>query len=442
MNNRPIYRLFVCGSIFLVVMLACSFSPQVVSTPVADTPAVVESPEVVVVEETPAIATPTDTLIPTIVHLSVPGEPPGSWLSEITDRDTSAVAAEKRALGGENFSKNLFERPFNANAMDQYFADLDITRARLFEDAQWVYVSIRLAGKNNSGFLGGNYGVEVDLDVDGRGDLLIFTGAPGAQWSTDGVRAWLDNNNDVGSSHPVDSDAPGSGDGYESLYFDAGLGVDPDAAWVRLAPDDPAGVQIAFKLSLLNNDTKYTWGVWTDRSILNPAWFDYNDHFTAAQAGSSLVESSEYPIKGLYELDNTCRWAVGFTPTGSEPGICPVPVTPTSPPPVTPGKISGIVFYDGVNGDLVYGPGSSPLPGLTVRARSGTCSAPGGVAGNAVTNVSGFYTLTLNAGTYCVDVHPAPLGYSLKTPPQTVTVPSGGSVNNVNFGFSTYLGMR
>jgi hypothetical protein len=29
-----------------------------------------------------------------------------------------------------------------------------------------------------------------------------------------------------------------------------------------------------------------------------------------------------YPIKGLSELDNTCRLGIGFNPSGVEPGIC------------------------------------------------------------------------------------------------------------------------
>jgi hypothetical protein len=57
-----------------------------------------------------------------------------------------------------------------------------------------------------------------------------------------------------------------------------------------------------------------------------------------------LIENPHYyPIKALAEVDNTCRWAVGFTPTGSEPGICPVPATPT---PIVPGTISGVIFHN------------------------------------------------------------------------------------------------
>jgi hypothetical protein len=60
----------------------------------------------------------------------------------------------------------------------------------------------------------------------------------------------------------------------------------------------------------------------------------------------------------------------------------------------------------------------------------------------ALTNMSGVYKLTVSAGTYCVDVSPDPVGYSHTTDSQTVTVVNGGSVNDINFGYWIYLGIR
>jgi hypothetical protein len=37
-------------------------------------------------------------------------------------------------------------------------------------------------------------------------------------------------------------------------------------------------------------------------------------------------------MKALAELDNTCRWTVGFQGTGLEPGICYIPPTITNTP--------------------------------------------------------------------------------------------------------------
>jgi hypothetical protein len=253
------------------------------------------------------------------------------------------------------------------------------------------------------------------------------------------VRAWLDNNHDVGGANPLLSDAPAHGDGYETLAFDQGHGSDPDVAWARVSPADPATVQVAFKKSLISNDGMFTWGGWVDKGVFNPAWYDYNDYFTHADAGSPLSELTQYyPLKALFEVDNTCRWSVGFTPTGSEPGVCPVPPTPT---PIIPGSISGIVFVE-VNGDLVLDAGSTRIPGANVRVRSGSCGAAGGVVTNGTTNGSGYYIVTVNPGTYCVDASPDPVGFSSKTPPQTVVVPNGAAVGPINLGYSQYLGMR
>jgi hypothetical protein len=72
--------------------------------------------------------------------------------------------------------------------------------------------------------------------------------------------------------------------------------------------------------------------------------FDYNDHMTHLQAGDPNLGINLYAIKALSEIDNTCRLAIGFVPTGKEPGLCPVfikhreasgsnPVPPPPPPP-------------------------------------------------------------------------------------------------------------
>lgn len=434
----PSLSLFAAVAVLALAVVACNLTTV---APATEPAAPVETEQTDLPPETTEEAdTPEPTATIEIVHTMFPGEPPASWVSEITDRDSSITASERRTSGGDNFALNTFERPFNANSMDTYFPDLDIKRARLSMDGQWIYVTIQLVGVGPNNSLRGNYGVEVDLNVNGRGDLLIFASDPQAAWSTDGVRAWEDSNNDVGGAHPIQSDAPVSGDGYDTLVFDQGLGADSDAAWARVSPADPASVQIAFKKSLINNDAEFTWGAWADKGVANPAWFDYNDHFTHAEAGSPMSELSQYPVKALAEVDNTCRWGVGFTPIGNEPGVCPVPPTPT---PIVPGTITGVVFNDGVNGDRILDAGSIRIAGANVRVRSGACSSPGSVVTTATTSGSGSYVATVNPGTYCVDVNPdPPIGWSDKTPPQTVNVSSGAAVNNVNFGYSQYLGMR
>jgi hypothetical protein len=122
---------------------------------------------------------------------------------------------------------------------------------------------------------------------------------------------------------------PQPGDGYETLVFDQGQGPDPDAAWIRRSPSNPSQIQIAFKHSLIGLDSEFLWGGWADEGVRQPGWFDYNDHFTLADAGSPIGGNNNYPLKSMASLDNTCRWGFGFTPTGSEPGVCYVPPTPT-----------------------------------------------------------------------------------------------------------------
>ena len=416
--------------------LACNLSQSQSATQPG--PAAATQPPVVSGPPTETSVAPTETPAP-VVHTLTPGDPPGGFESQIHDSDTSAVAAHHRASAGENFVANLFERPFD-QSMNTYFPDLDIKNAAFNRDPVWAFLTLTLQGQNPNGGLLETYGVEIDTNRDGRGDVLILAAAPGAAWSTEGVRVWKDGNHDVGGMHPIQSDTPPqTGDGYETLLVDSGRGTDPDLAWARVSPANPNIVQIAFKRSAYDDASKFLWGAWAiTPEMVHPDWFDYDDHFTHDEAGSPLTELSKYyPIKALYGVDDTCRWGVGFTPTGSEPGACPVPPTPT---PIVPGKISGIVFNDGTNGDLVLDAGSMRINGATVRARSGSCSAPGGVVTTATTNASGAYTLTVNPGTYCVDVSPDPVGYSSKTPPTTVTVGNGGSVNNINFGYEQYLG--
>jgi hypothetical protein len=407
------------------------------------TPAIIDTPIPAIVDTvTPS---PTETALPTatIEHKTLPGEPPGGTHSGMTDADSSGTAGEQRARAGEFFTMNLYERPFNANTMDVYYPDLDIQKGVLNRSGDWVYVVITLKGPSPEGTMRGFYGLEVDMDLDGRGDVLIMGGQPGAAWSTDNVRVWQDSNNDVGDNAILSSDPPQAGDGYDKIIFDAGVGADADLAWVRRSPSNTNAVDIAFKASAINNDAEYIWGAWTDLGVMNAAWFDYNDHFTHAEAGSPLKEVAQhYPIKALFEVDNTCRWTVGFAPKGDEPGICSVPATPTPTftvtPSLVPSNITGIVFRDG-NGDLAYQSGESPLGGASVHLYSGSCGSGGGEIASTNTGSDGRYNFGgINPGTYCVDVNPAPATYTARTPATSVTV-GVPKTHIVNFGYF-YLG--
>lgn len=375
---------------------------------------------------------PTETSTP-ITHLVTPAEPPDGYLSGTSDTNSSNTANERRA-NGDDYNRSLYERPFNSQTMDRYFPDLDIVYAKLSRDTDWYYLTIQLVSPNASGQFSGFYGLEIDLQKLGRGKVLIVGGLPGAAWSTDHVQVWQDNNNDVGGAHPIQSDAPNQGDGYETQLFDQGVGSDPDLAWVRISPIDSDSVQVAFKRSLINNQSEFLWGAWTmSEAYLDPAWFDFNDQFTIDEAGSPVASLTQYyPIKDLAEVDNTCRGTIGFIPPTTLPGMCPLPV-PTNTP--SPGSISGLVYTDSNLWNSHYDPGEVLIPNAHVRVRSGTCSAPGGGVASATSNGSGAYLVTLPAGTYCVDVTPDPIYANVRTPPVTVNLSAGQSVTNVNFGF-------
>jgi hypothetical protein len=275
---------------------------------------------------TMAVVTPEVTPSPPVVHTLFPGEPPPP-VRFMTDRSSAVLAGEHRSIA-DDFNNGLFERPFTSLAMD-YKGFLDLTRGEIASAGLWVYVTLFLEGPPSAAEPA-SYGVEIDLDLDGRGDWLIVGAAPpSTTWTTDGVRAFQDTNNDVGAQVPVRSDPPaGAGNGYESLVFDQGIGPDPDAAWIRLSPSNPNQVQIAFKPGLIGGDNEFLWWGWAFADP-QPAWQDYQDHFTLAQAGSPLSESPQYPIKDLALIDSTCRWGFDFNPVGTEPGVCPVPPTPT-----------------------------------------------------------------------------------------------------------------
>lgn len=304
------------ASIILFTVLACNIgTPRPGSGPEGSVPAPAAS-------GAPGGGPPPTS--PPVTHLVQPVQLPTDRNNHAGDYDSSTTARQNEAPGGDRFAFDLFERPFNANAMDVYFPEIDILDALVYSDATWVYANLVLRGPDKEGRFSGRYAVELDTDLDGRGDWLILAQAPASTtWSTDGVGAWEDANNDVGGKLTIEADSHG-GDGYETSVFDAGQGRDPDTAWARISPDDGHSVQLAFKKALIGNPAQYLVGAWAGHDQLNPSLFDLNDRMSAEQAGSPIRDFATYPLKQLPEIDNTCRMSVGFAPTGREPGVCPV----------------------------------------------------------------------------------------------------------------------
>jgi hypothetical protein len=351
----------------------------------------------------------------------------------VTDPSSKSTAAD-RQTSSDNFQILFLERPFTANVMD-YQSHLDITRGEISVSSPWVYVTIFLEGSppTDSTAL---YGIEIDLDRDGRGDWLVYGQVPEtSDWTSKDTRIYYDSDNDVGDGTPIQADGSGAGlNGFDDMKFDQGYNTtDPDAGWVRRDPSNPSRVQLAFKYAFIGSPSDFLWGVWSDEGPKTPAWFDYNDHFTLAEAGSPVKNSSQYPLKALYSVDNTCRFAYGFTPTTQYPGMCKLPPTPTPTP--EPGSISGGVFKDlNANGTKQ---GTDPgWNGQAVHLGSGSCASSG--LKNTTTAGSGNYSFSgLSPGTYCVSVN-ASIACNWEpstTESRTVTVTSGANTSVAWFGY-------
>lgn len=310
--------------------LACNASNLVATEPPPTAePSNTAVPSATSLPATMAVVTPEVTPTVAVVHSLFPSDPPPP-ARFMTDRSSAPLADERRSIG-DDFNTGLFERPFSSQVMD-YKGYLDLSRSEIAAGGLWLYVTLFLEGQPSPAEPA-SYGVEIDLDLDGRGDWLIVGAAPPTtDWTTDGVRAYQDTDNDVGALTPVRADPPaGTLNGYDTLVFDQGVGPDPDAAWIRLAPGSPTRIQIAFKPGLIAGDNEFFWWGWAFADP-QPAWQDYQDHFTQLEAGSPLSESSQYPVKDLSLIDSTCRWGYDFNPTLSAPGLCPVPATPTPTP--------------------------------------------------------------------------------------------------------------
>ena len=254
-----------------------------------------------------------------IVHVDFPNYSPGSN-TFVTDFSSLNYAPEKSTVG-DYFQMNRMERPFSAGEMD-YYGDLDITWVNLKYDSPWFYATIILAEDlRDEGMV--NYGLELDLDADGRGDYLVWALLPpGTDWTTDGVQVLEDNDNDIGGEIPLQMEVPNPDlNGYETELFNAGIGDDPDLAWVRRDPENTKQLQIAFKDSITDDDG-YLWSAWVDTGLMDPTQFDYNDQYTLIAAGSPNSETAEYPLDEVALVDSTCRSWYGMTPVGTEPGLC------------------------------------------------------------------------------------------------------------------------
>jgi len=382
--------------------------------------------------EMPPADAPTPTF--TVALLATPPGASGTT-RYITDPESRDYAPQKKAPSGSDiFASNRYERPFTAQTME-YLPDVDLKRVEMKIAAPWVYVTFDFAGTRAEGIGQTVYGAEFDTDKDGRGEFLVWGVSPaGADWTTDGVEVWGDSNSDVGGLNPQTSDPPNpSANGYEQKVFAGGQGADSDLAWIRQI-EGGAKVQLAFKYSAIGNAAQFLWNGLADIGVRRSDWFDYNDHFTSAEAGSPLPAQADlYPLKALYGIDNTCRDAYGFTPTGTEPGLC-----------IYYGTISGTLWLDGTcdnlagwhNGIIDSGePGSNA--GQIVLGQ-GACPSTG--YKSATPGADGQFAFAgIPTGPYCVS-HEYPGWIEYTTPHQVTVNLAAGETEVVNIGIYVELG--
>lgn len=248
-----------------------------------------------------------------------PGEPNGIPQT-IHDQTCKETAASKRAGGGDDYSDGRFERPFDREM--NYLLALDIVRADLYRPADgWLYFTIKL--ETAPADAPAVYGIELDTNIDGRGDYLIQVSAPFSEgWSETDTRMWWDSDGDVGGQVINRSDPRGfKGSGFESLKIDSATGKNDGQLWSRSIEH---GLQIALNNKWVGGkDGKFTWKPYSDGNPYSATYYDLDDYYLLNQAGSPLIGERDYPLKAVFAYDNTCRGLSGLTPSGSEQGVCP-----------------------------------------------------------------------------------------------------------------------
>jgi len=235
-------------------------------------------------------------------------------LQRVIDCNTGRRAANETdpivAPECDEWNINRYERPLDSSG-ENYLPAVDILITELGQDSDWIYAQTSFFKSGDEApVLSGSYALEIDLNLDARGDLLVLVNNPAAiepgEWGVAGVQVWKDANDDVGSQTAVLADEAAAGDGFETMLFDSGMGDDPDLAWARISLDDPNIVELSFKKSLLEGHDVFSWWSWASAEQFDLTAFDYDDN---------------YGEDGLTSLDNTCAWMFGQAPLDL-PNMC------------------------------------------------------------------------------------------------------------------------
>lgn len=319
-----------------ILLSACNVGTSSGSSVETEVPATEPASTEVPATEAPATEAP-------IIHKTIPSQPEDN-IGNASDNDERNSYEDRDVRFGDDFIRNRFERPFTTE-MGEYLPEIDVVNFSIGEDANFFYVSMILGGLAATGQPPtGYYAIEVDGNIDGRGEFLIVANPPfGSEWSTDGVQIFSDLNSDIGGKNPIRRDDAYAGDGYETLAFDSGEGSDPDLGWARFVNGETSSLEIAFNKAVFPSTPSFMWSVWASATPFDPTKFNLHDTTTAEAAGSPDKQNDLYPIKAVSGIDNSCRVPVGFQATGTEPLGCPVAgVEEPDAPPGDPGAPADI----------------------------------------------------------------------------------------------------
>lgn len=202
--------------------------------------------------------------------------------------------------GADSYSNDKYERPMGRGRYgDEYYPSLDITSSQVGYDDEWLYYRINVYGTEGGG-LYDMYGFEINYDEDGIGDIFVTASAPGVSttWTSAMPVVYWDQDNNVGGPNPTRPDGQGSNaNGYENKVFNGGLNKVPgspggvNAVQVRIAPDNPAAVELAVHRSFMEGIKggvveRAAFRPYTSRTTVSPASIYLHDDMSRTQMGS------------------------------------------------------------------------------------------------------------------------------------------------------------
>lgn len=251
--------------------------------------------------------------------------------------------------GCDVYQADVYERPMTQEFIytrgrygaKEYYEYLDIVQAKAGFDSQYLYVAIKMFGRDHITSGGSRdrrgmierYGFRLSTDPDGRYGMLVVSdqpevkNEPNTRYGPLGTFVYIDENGDVGGAadsgptglYVTKSDNPDEEDGmngYETpIVADGRLDGGRRVLWVRLDPRDNTVVEFALdyrRVGLTARDLRNL--RYLDFEAIkggpkDPQNYLWNDKYTKREAGSPNYGRngrSEFGTNGLqniYEVD-------------------------------------------------------------------------------------------------------------------------------------------